>query len=327
MKQIVFTVLMYLAASVLAIWGQTVPVPVPGTPEEAARNRQLEMLRLRSTLGADYILGPGDLIEVDIIGVPEYTKAVQVNQDGTITLPYLEPVRVEGLTTIELSKKLTALLDGRLLENPQVSISIKEHRSQPVHLLGEVNRPGTYQLTHFMRLVDVLSLAGGFKDTAADSCVIHRLDAAGQAYRVEISLPKLLEDGDADQNVPLQAGDIIQVPKRVERFYYILGDVGRPGTYPLPEDRDLSVSEAVSNAGGFLKTAALSQTRVIRAQPDGTRQITQVDLGKILKGEEADQPVRENDLFYIPDSKTKNVAYAFLNSMPSFLVTGLWTIF
>jgi len=327
MRRIVFALLLFLTITFPVVLAQTVPSPAGETTPEMTRNRQLELLRLRSTLGADYILGPGDLIEVSVIGVPEFAKSVQVNQDGTVVLPYLDPVRVEGLTTVELQNKLAALLEVNLLKNPQVSVSIKEHRSQPVHLLGEVNQPGTYQLTHFMRLVDVFSLAGGFKETAADTCVIHRLDADGRNYRLEVNLAKLLEEGEADQNIPLQAGDIIQVPKRVDRFYYVLGDVGQPGKYPFPEDRELLFSEAITNAGGFLKTAALSQARMIRAQPDGTRQITRLNLDKILKGETRDPLVKENDLFYIPDSKSKNLAYSFLNSMPSFMITGLWTIF
>ncbi len=217
------------------------------------KNTLLEFIRIRSNPAANYVLGPGDVITVDVFGVPELKTEVQVAQDGTIMLPFLSIVRVEGLNTAELQAKLESLLADSVLQDPHVMVSIKEYRSQPVHVLGEISKPGTYQLTHFMRLVDLLSLAGGFTATAGDACTISRQDETGTSQQVEISLIDLLENGNPELNVPVQAGDIIHVPKRVDRIYYVIGDVGKPGAYPIPPKKDIRLSEALTTAGASRK--------------------------------------------------------------------------
>ncbi len=291
------------------------------------KNTLLEFIRIRSNPAANYVLGPGDVITVDVFGVPELKTEVQVAQDGTIMLPFLSIVRVEGLNTAELQAKLESLLADSVLQDPHVMVSIKEYRSQPVHVLGEISKPGTYQLTHFMRLVDLLSLAGGFTATAGDACTISRQDETGTSQQVEISLIDLLENGNPELNVPVQAGDIIHVPKRVDRIYYVIGDVGKPGAYPIPPKKDIRLSEALTTAGGFTKTSKLSDTRLVRALPDGQRTVMAINFDKILKGTGDDFSLQENDMLYIPNSKAKGISQAMLSSVPNFIYWGLLLAF
>ena len=224
------------------------------------KNEQLEWLRLKAKAQMDYMLGPGDTIHIEVLNVTELNKDIQINQDGTISLPFIGSVRVEGLTAYELQKKLESLLGENLIKDPNVSVTIKEHRSSPVYVLGEVNRPGTYQLTHFMRLVDMLTLAGGFTTGAGESCAISRTGANGQTSRLEVDLRQLLEQGDMAMNLPVESGDMIVVAKKVERVFFILGDVGKPGAYPFPSPKGIHLSEALSTAGGFNKTANTSKS-------------------------------------------------------------------
>jgi polysaccharide export outer membrane protein len=207
-----------------------------------------------------------------------------------------------------------------------VSVTIKEHRSSPVYVLGEVNRPGTYQLTHFMRLVDLLTLAGGFTTGAGESCAITRTGANGQTSRLEIDLRQLLEQGDMAMNIPVESGDMIVVAKKVERMFFILGDVGKPGAYPFPSPKGIHLSEALSTAGGFNKTANTSKSYWVRIQPDGSRQLTAVDLKKILAGQQEDPLLGNYDLVYVPDSKTKTLGYSFLNSLTTFAYGGFFAL-
>jgi polysaccharide export outer membrane protein len=305
--------------------GQELP-SVPNAPADASnqKNQQLERLRLQVNAESDYLLGPGDTIHIDVLNVPELSRDVQINQDGTIVLPFLDMVRVEGLTPVELQKKLESLLGESLLKNPNATVTIKEYRSRPVYLLGEINRPGTYQLTHFMRLVDMFTLAGGFTSTAGDTCAVTRTGPDGQSTRVDIDLRQLLEQGDVSLNIPIAAGDMIMVPKKVEKVFFVLGDVGRPGAYPLPPHKEMNLSAAVSTAGGFNRTAKLTEARLVRMQPDGSRTIVTLNMKKILSGSQQDVMLHENDLLFVPDSKSKIVGYSFLNGISSLVYGGIW---
>jgi polysaccharide export outer membrane protein len=290
-------------------------------------NQKLEILRQRNSFITDYMLGPGDIIDVQVLGVPELTKQLQINQAGEILLPFVDVVRVEGLTVFELQKKLESLLAQTVLRDPHVSVTIQEYRSQPVHVLGEVNSPGTYQLKRAMRVVDVLSLAGGFTSSAGDTCTITRASVDGTSARLEINLRELLDGQDYSQNMPVQAGDIIHIDKRVVRNFYVLGDVGQPGAYPMAENKEIRFSEALSTAGGYLKTAKLGDTKLIRVQENGQRTMLALDVKSIMKGEAPDPLIQENDLIFVPNSRTKQFGQSLLNGAAGIFVQPLvWAL-
>ncbi len=90
----------------------------------------------------EYKIGPKDLLEISVFGQDELNKTVRVSEDGKITFPLLGEVEVEGLTKVELEKKLSRLLEEKYLHNPQVTIFIKEYQSKRVSVLGAVKNPG-----------------------------------------------------------------------------------------------------------------------------------------------------------------------------------------
>jgi len=224
----------------------------------------------------------------------------------------------------ELQKKLESLLAQTVLQDPHVSVTIKEYRSHPINVLGAVVRPGTYQLKHFMRLIDVLSLAGGFTSEAGDICTITRMDANTSSVRIEADLRKMLDGRDLSQNIPIEAGDILHVAKRIIQNYFVLGDVRQPGSYQLFPNKKIRVSEALSTAGGYLKTAKTKHTKLIRTKPDGSRFMIPVDIKKIVEGKQPDIVIQENDLVFVPNSATKEFAQGLLRGGPTVL---LWALF
>lgn len=304
---------------------QDLPLPPPAKDKELEqRNQQLQVLQFRSRAQADYLLGVGDLLKIEVVEMPEINKEVQIAQDGQIYLAYLSAVKVAGLTVYELQQKLESLLAQSLLNDPHVSVTVKEYRSQPVYLLGEVTKPGTYQMTRAMFLVDLLTLGGGFTGTAGETCTISRTDAQGRTERREIDLKQLLEAGDLSLNVPILAGDIIHVNKKVERYYYVLGEVGRPGAYPISPEKDTCLTEALTTAGGYSKTAKVSDAKLVRTRPDGTREIIAMDLGKVLEGKTADRVILENDLIFVPNSRTKSIGQSIVNGSAGILTSMLF---
>lgn len=318
-----------LACAALAADTQPTPFPVPAQSAEvlAAKNRQLDIMRARNMAQVDYTLGPGDILKIDVMEDPQMGGEAQISQEGQILLPFVSSVKAAGLTTFELQKKLEELLAASVIKQPHVQVTVKEHRSQPVNVLGEVNKPGTYQLSHAMRLADILSLSGGFTKDASDHCTITRVLPDGTESRMEISLSKLLEHGDASLNVPMKANDIVHISKKVDRFFYVLGEVGKPGAYPFSDEKkSVRLTEALSSAGGCQKTAKLKSARLVRTKADGTKDTKVLDLAKVLDGRGEDVEILENDLIVVPSSTTKNFAYTMLSGAATILTAGIWAL-
>jgi polysaccharide export outer membrane protein len=291
--------------------------------------------RLRAMTGAarfsqDYLLGPGDIIEVTVFAVEELNKKELVlNAQGRISLPFIGEVPLMGLTAREAEIKIGALYESTIMKNPQVSVSVKEYHSQFINVLGAVYKPGIYQLTRRAFLVDALAMAGGLLgDKAESKALIHRagttasgeVKEAGAAGEMqEIDLRQLLEKGDIRLNVPIYAGDVISVPERVESFFYVLGDVNKGGAFEIKKGERITLSKALASAGGLLSTAKKRKTAILRSNPDGTTTQIPVDSDKLLKGQIADMELVKNDVVFVPGSTTKAIGRGVLSSIGSIL--------
>ena len=142
-----------------------------------------DRIKSLSSLGktdAEYRLGPGDLIEISVFGVENFRHTLRISASGVIKLPLLDPITAAGLTPAELEQRLTSLLNDDVIKNPQVSVFVKEYRSQSVYVLGAVRSPGQYQITLQLKIVDVISMAGGLQSNAVDEAVIQRRSADGR---------------------------------------------------------------------------------------------------------------------------------------------------
>jgi polysaccharide export outer membrane protein len=287
-------------------------------------SREARMAQL-STLGkgtVEYKLGPGDLIEIGVFGV-EFSHTLRVSASGLIKLPVIDAVAVSGMTAAELERKLASLLDGDVIQNPQVSVFVKEYRSQPVFVLGSVKTPGQYQIMQQLNIVDVLSMAGGLLPSAGDEVTIRRPVATSenspdkQVETIKIDLEKLLESGDLSLNIPVQGGDVVNVVERQPRLVYIIGEVNRAGVFALPVKGELRVTQAFAWAGGPMKTAKMSKGILVRYGANGERQEMPVNFDQILKGKKEDFQVRDNDIIFVPGSKFKNIGYGILGTVPN----------
>jgi polysaccharide biosynthesis/export protein len=291
--------------------------------------------RLRAMSGAarfsqDYLLGPGDIIEVTVFAVKELEKKdLVLNAQGMIFLPFIGEVPLMGLTAREAEVKIGARYESTVMKNPQVSVSVKEYRSQFISILGAVFKPGIYQLNRRAFLVDALAMAGGLIAEKAESkALIHRAGAAvseeikeasAGGEMLEIDLRQLLEKGDVRLNVPIYAGDVISVPERVESFFYVLGDVNKGGAFEIKKGERITLSKALASAGGLIATAKKKKTAILRSNPDGTTMQIPVDADKLLKGQIADMELAENDVVFVPGSTTKAIGRDILNSIGGLL--------
>jgi len=297
-----------------------------GFAQETSWNETIEQLSLAART-SEYFLGPGDLLEVKVFGLEEYDQTVRVSASGKITLPYLGSLSASGLSGIQLEELLAAELRNRkLIKDPQVSVFVTEYRSQPIYVLGAVNQPGQYMMTHKLSLLDALTMAGGLvMDRASDYALLQRGVGAGQgspadlneeAQATRIDLKPLLEGGDLGLNIQLAGGDVLHVPERKIEVFYVVGEVGRAGAYELPDKQKLLVSQALAQAGGPGKTAKLGDGILVRYEGDGNRQELAIDFDAIFKGKKPDFQVSANDIIFVPGSTAKTIGYGLLGIIP-----------
>lgn len=220
----------------------------------------------------DYLLGPEDLVEITVWGHEDLKRTVPLSLDGTITFPMIGEMKAAGNTTQQLEKVMARMLGEGYLKNPQLTVTVKEFKSQKVYVMGEVKNPGTYPVTKQNNLFFVLSQAGGFtKDSGEEVVVIrpHQGDAKGgitleeaQAKKetiIRVNLKEALA-GDRRSNVDIKDGDSIVVPKMP--FFYVMGEVQKPGQYNL--ERGTTVLMGISTGGGLTPKAAPNRTKIVR---------------------------------------------------------------
>ncbi len=287
-------------------------------------NERLRSMAAANRFSQDYLLGPGDVIEVTVFGIEELKlKELTLDSEGVISLPFINDIQLIGLTPRESEIRIATLYEASVMKNPQVSVSVKEYRSQFINVLGAVFKPGTYQLTRRTYLVDALAMAGGFLTEKAESkAFIHRAEPSKET--IEIDIFQLLEQGDASLNVPVYAGDVISVPERIERYYYVLGDVNRGGAFEIKKGETITFSQALASAGGLMSTAKTSKTSVMRQQADGGSIQIPMDAKKVLRGQSEDILITQNDVVFVPGSTTKTIGKGLLNGLGNVLAAFIY---
>ena len=267
-----------------------------------------------------YLLGPADQIKVWALGIEEITdKPIRVGPSGDIELPLIGKVHAGGLTVSELNTELVRRFSKEVIK-PQVSVEIVEFGSQPVSIVGAVNRPGVHQLSGRKTLVEVVSMAEGLRQDAGPRINISRqvrygaiplptakIDPTGQFSVAEVAVKDLMIGTSPAENILICPHDVVTVP--AAEFVYVMGEVHRPGQVVLRDDVRISVLQALANAEGFGPTPAPQNARIIRFVPGmPERKEIPVDLSKIQAGKAEDIAMQPNDILVVPPSGPKRAA-------------------
>lgn len=239
----------------------------------------------------EYVLGPGDVVNIRVYEHEDLTTTARVNDAGKITFWLLGDVALAGLTTSKAESTLARLLlSGGYIKNPQVSLTIAEFHSQQVSVLGSVNKPGRYPINdNTSSLLDLLAEAGGLLENASANLVLIRKDRNQKAgEKIAVDLPALLA-GDLRQDIKMVAGDVLFAPK-MEQFY-IYGEVQHPGLFRL--ERNMTVMQALSVGGGLTAKGTQRGVVINRREGDGKVHELKVDLS---------ETVLPNDVVYVKES-------------------------
>jgi polysaccharide export outer membrane protein len=254
----------------------------------------------------DYIIGPNDVLMLNIDGKPEFSmlfpagssrvNGSRVDGSGNIQIPLAGPVPVGGLTVPQAQARISEAL-RRYLKDPWVVAEIAEYKSRPLYLLGSFRKSGTYYMDRPLTLVQGIAQGDGF-DPAANIRGA-RLTRNGVIQPVDIY--DLLTRGDTSQNIWLKPGDTIYLPDSRSRLVFIFGAVKKPGPVSMPPD-GLNLAQAIANAELRDTGFDFTHVRIIRSLSTTRGELLVVDFDKVLRGEALPLSLMEGDIVYVPKS-------------------------
>lgn len=242
-----------------------------------------------------YRVGTGDVLEVEAFSHEEISGQFAVEETGEVSFPLLGRVPVAGRTTAEIARTLEALLEKDYYVDVQLQVEVETYRSQPVTVLGEIARPGTYYLEGQTALHSILAEAGGLKISAGPVVELRRLEIVDGQERpvVRVFGTTGILTGEEGRDVILRPGDVISVSAK--QRYFITGEIASPGQYDLTPG--MTLMQAISQAGGQGKFA--SQSVEVHRGGNGDKEMHEFDLSQIRKGKIPDPEVEAGDVVIV----------------------------
>jgi polysaccharide export outer membrane protein len=278
-------------------------------------------------LARAYTLGPEDTLSIKVLNVDEISEdPYPIDLQGNIDLPVVGTAHAAGLTVSQLQVILTSKF-REYVRTPGITISIAEFRSQPISVLGAVMNPGIHQMRGRKTLFEVISEAGGLKTEAGNIIKITRrkefgdvplpaayTDSTKQFSIGEVTIRSVMQAQNPAENITVQPFDVITVPKA--DLIYVIGNVKRPGGFPLSEKPTISLLEALALAEGLERTAGPKNSKILRASAgSASRTEIPIDVKKILNGEASDVQLLPDDILFIPNSAAKSASARAIEAM------------
>lgn len=255
---------------------------------------------VRAAPQTGYQIGARDQIAVRVLEVPELNVERRVSAEGAISLPLIGEFVVAGSTAVEAAARLEALLTERYVRRASVSIEVLEFRASPITIIGAVQNPGPLEIAGRVSLLEALTAAGGL--TGAQGRVIYVLRRAenGLSDQLAIDADELLVRGDLRANVPLESGDLVNVPATVEITVFCLGEVRQAGAVAFRSTERITLLAAIARAGGLSDRA--SKRILVKRRTEAGEQELEADYRAILAGKAPDLELQDGDIIYVKES-------------------------
>ena len=235
-------------------------------------------------------LGPGDTVRILVYQNPDLTLETRVTENGTITYPLIGVIKVGGLTiNVAETSIANALKSGGFIKQPQVTVLPIQIRSNQVSVLGQVAKPGRYQLeTVNVTVSDMIAIAGGISATGAEFAILSGF-RDGKRFRKEIDIAAIFLENRSQDDILVENGDVIYVDRAP--VFYVYGEIQKPG--PLRLERNMTVREALAGGGGPTARGSETQLTLYRRGRDGKIKYVIPDLN---------ESVQPNDVLYVNES-------------------------
>jgi polysaccharide export outer membrane protein len=314
-----------------------------GSPVTLAATNELNPEWLRPGT-APFTLGPGDRLEIEILGNQNSRAITSVGPDGKIYYYLLPGMNVWGLTLAETRDLLQKEL-GKYLTEPQLTVTLREVTSKHVWLLGRLSKPGVYAMAAPMSLLEAIALAGGTASSGSassgpsgsgaqvsvqDLADLRHSFVMRQGQFLPVDFTRLLREGDTSQNIYLQPDDFVYVPSASSQQVYVLGAVKFPRAVPYT-DRMTLVSAMANATGaatvdwfvpsnyGVTADAYLSHVAIVRGSLSSP-QLSVVDYGAIIKGKAQDVLLEPGDIVFVPNTPYSTLK-RYLNTILGTFIT------
>ncbi|HET9532972.1 MAG TPA: polysaccharide biosynthesis/export family protein [Blastocatellia bacterium] len=307
----------------------------PSVREDASKNSTRPAVNSSVFVASseDYRIGPSDVLDIKIEDAPELSGPSTVSESGVIELHFLGKIMAKEKTPEELAGLIAeALRKAEYLKNPRVVVTVSEYNSRSFYILGSVRNPGVYKIKGKADMLTLIVLAGGLPDSHGSTAFIFRRDQAaedtadpanpqtassdgqstdGNGYQLQTANISGLMKGILKNNLPLQPGDIVNIPP--PNVFFVGGEVLAPGSFPLKEGTTLR--QAISMAQGMTFKAAPGRGVIFREDPaTGQQQEIRVDISAVMSNKKPDIPLKANDIIVVPDSRLKAVGGALLSA-------------
>jgi polysaccharide export outer membrane protein len=276
-----------------------------------------------------YRIGFEDRLDVTVFRHPELSGRVAVNPNGTINLFRLtEPIIAICKTEREVADAIAAAYKKDYLRDPQVTVLAAEQRSRAFNVIGAVEKPGKYMIGRRVRLLELLSEAGGPSKEAGTRVLVARLgststcrmgeDSASNPEDLELLDFKLKDILEAKENLVMRPGDVVSVMDA--DVVYVYGNVNKQGQVQIKEP--LTLTQALASAEGLKSASDRGKVKVLRQKPGSTdRDEFVYNLDDITKRKVPDPFLEPNDVVAVNTDKTKeifqSIGRSLTNGIPS----------
>ena len=252
-------------------------------------------------VSSSYELGPRDAIRLEVAGDSTLTGEYRLTDGGTITLPLVGEVLASGRTAGELARHLEELLEKDFLADAQVRVQVTDVRSQTISVLGAVARPGTLGYPGGWTLLEALTAAGGMSTERGDTIHILRRADNGLSDQVAVPVEGLLLRGEPKYNLPVFAGDLINVERTRKITIYLLGEAAGTGAQEFDSTDRVTLLTLIARVGGLTDRAS-SRLRIKRRGSDDRMEEIRASYKRILAGDEPDVELHDGDIVVVDES-------------------------
>jgi polysaccharide export outer membrane protein len=294
----------------LGCWAAAAQVRIQPTPDATVANLPAQRI------------GANDLIAVSVYDAPELTRTVRVGADGLIRLPMLRRrIQAQGLLPGDLEVAIAEALQAeQLIVEPVVTVTVVEYHSRPISVAGAVKNPVTFQAVGPVTLLDAVTRAGGLSQEAGPEILVSRAqpgEGGTPTFLIQrIPIKGLIDQADPALNLRLTGGEEIRVPEAGKVF--VVGNVKKPGAYPIREGAETSVLRVLAVAEGLTSYSAKQAFIYRREEGSTVRHEITIEIKKIMQRQAPDVPLQPNDIFYIPDNSGRRAGLTALERIAGF---------
>jgi polysaccharide export outer membrane protein len=249
----------------------------------------------------DYRIGSKDLLEIRVLEIPDLNVERRVADSGTVDLPLLGAIAVAGKTAAEAQQQIEDLLRAKYVNRANVSVVVKEFANKPVSVVGSVVRPGSLSISGNWYLLQAISAAGGLDGSAGRKIFVLRRSDNGLSDVLEIRRDDLLQASSVTWNIPIFAGDVVNIPPRSIVKVFCLGEVRQPGALEFDIDDRITLLSVIAKAGGLTDRASKS-ILIKRRGPDGKDIEIRVNYKAVIAGKETDPSLKADDVVVVSES-------------------------